>query len=266
MTQERTAPCRRLDGNACIVTGGSSGIGFAVVERLTAEGARVLFCGRGEARGLAAQQRLPDGRAFFMRADVGVEADVEKLIAAGAARFGRLDVLVNNAAKGIAGAIPDHSTERWHRSQAVNVDSVFYACRAVIPHMRKAGRGVIINVASISGLAGDGAYPSYCAQKAAVINLTRAMAVCHAREHIRINAVCPGFIETQSTAGFGSIKGLLDEWRRRIPAQRFGRPEEIAGLIAFLASEDASYIHGAVLVADGGITAATGQPTEMPVA
>ncbi len=201
-----------------------------------------------------------------MRADVGEEADVEALVAEARKRFGRIDVLVNNAAKAAVGPISEHSTAEWRRSTAVNLDSVFFASRAAIPHMRRQGGGVIVNIASISGLAGDGAYPSYCAQKGAVINLTRAMAVFHARENIRINALCPGLIDTPATEIFKTLPE--DSWRsgaRTIPAQRVGRPDEMAAIVAFLASDEASYCHGTIMVADGGVTAATGQPTQVPL-
>ena len=255
----------RLQDKVCVVTGGSAGIGLAIVRRLLDDGAFVLFCGQDAARGEAALAQLDHPRAAFRQADVGDEADVEALIADAAERFGGLDVLVNNAAKAAVSLIPDHSTEEWRRSTAVNLDSVFFASRAAIPLMRARGGGSIINIASISGLAGDGAYPSYCAQKGAVINLTRAMAVYHARENIRINALCPGFIETPATDAFKAIPGLLDDWFRGIPAQRPGQPEEMAGIVSFLASDDASYVHGSILVADGGVSAATGQPTQVPL-
>jgi meso-butanediol dehydrogenase/(S,S)-butanediol dehydrogenase/diacetyl reductase len=258
---------RRLQDKACIVTGGSAGIGEAIVRRLLDEGATVLFCGTNPEAGAAAERRFANPNAHFMRADVGEEADVEALVAAAVKRFGRLDVLVNNAAKAAVGPISEHSTAEWRRSTAVNLDSVFFASRAAIPHMRKQGGGVIVNIASISGLAGDGAYPSYCAQKGAVINLTRAMAVYHARENIRINALCPGLIDTPATEIFKTLPGgFLEKWcKDLIPAQRAGRPEEMAAIVAFLASDEASYCHGTIMVADGGVTAATGQPTQVPL-
>lgn len=254
----------RLDGKSCIVTGGSAGIGLAVVRRMLDEGARVLFCGQDERRGADALTSLA-GDAHFLRADISEEGDCETLIARAVELFGGLDILVNNAAKAAVGLIPDHSTAEWRRSTAVNLDSVFFLSRAAIPHFRARGGGVIVNVASISGLAGDGAYPSYCAQKGAVINLTRAMAAYHARENIRVNALCPGFVETPATDAFKAFPQLLDDWFRSIPAQRPARPEEMAGIVAFLASDDASYMHGSILVADGGVMAATGQPTQVPI-
>ena len=255
----------RLKGKACIVTGGSAGIGEAIVRRFLDEGAQVLFCGTNADSGAAAERRFASPNANFMRADVGEEADVEALVAAAVERFGRLDVLVNNAAKAAVGPISEHSTAEWRRSTAVNLDSVFFASRAAIPHMRRQGGGAIVNIASISGLAGDGAYPSYCAQKGGVINLTRAMAVYHARENIRINALCPGLIDTPATEIFKTLPEFLENWRKGIPAQRVGRPEEMAAIVAFLASDEASYCHGTIMVADGGVTAATGQPTQVPL-
>jgi len=260
-----TTVARRLEGKACVVTGGSAGIGLAIVRRLLDEGGKVLFCGQNVESGTTAEQSLNSPDAHFMRADVGDEHDVEVLLASAVDRFGRLDVLVNNAAKAAVDLIPDLSTEDWRRSTAVNLDSVFFTSRAAIPIMRKQGGGAIVNIASISGLAGDGAYPSYCAQKGAVINLTRAMAVYHARENIRINALCPGFVETPATDAFKALPGLLESWFASIPAQRPAQPEEMAAIVAFLASDDASYVHGSIMVADGGVTAATGQPTQVPL-
>jgi meso-butanediol dehydrogenase / (S,S)-butanediol dehydrogenase / diacetyl reductase len=235
-----------------------------VVRRFVAEGGRVLFCGLNAVRGQEVAAEFSRNEATFLRADVGDEKDVEALVSAVVRNYGRLDVLVNNAARGVAGAVTRLATSDWRRSTAVNLDSVFFACRAAIPVMQANGGGAIVNIASISGLAGDGAYPSYCAQKAAVVNLTRAMAVCHARDDVRINAVCPGFVETPATSGFGRIEGLREAWRSRIPSQRFGKPEDIAGVVAFLASSDADYMHGSIVVVDGGMSAATGQPTEQP--
>ncbi len=255
----------RLDGKTCIVTGGSAGIGLAIVRRLLDEGARVLFCGQDQARGAEALAALNSANAHFMRADVGEEADIEALVASPVDRFGGLYILVNNAAKAAVSLIPEHSTEDWRRSTAVNLDSVFFASRAAVREFRKRGGGIIVNVASISGLAGDGAYPSYCAQKGAVINLTRAMAVYHARENIRINALCPGFVETPATDAFKAVPGLLDDWFAGIPAQRPAQASEMAGIVAFLCSDDASYMHGSIVVADGGTSAATGQPTQVPL-
>ena len=128
------------------------------------------------------------------------------------------------------------------------------------PHLRASGGGAIINMASVSGIAGDSAMPAYNAAKAGVLNFTRAIAMEHADENIRINAVCPGVIDTPMSAGVKSVPSLMEAYFQNIPMARFGRPEEIAAVVAFLASDDASYVTGAALVADGGLTAGTGQP------
>lgn len=255
---------RRLEGRVAIVTGGTDGIGYAIVRRLLDDGARVLLCGRTQERGDAALQRLESDDARFMVADVGEEADVEALVAHTVETFGRLDILVNNAAVAAVALIPEHSTEAWRRSNAVNYDSVFFSSRAAMPHLKATG-GTIINIASISGLAGEGAYPSYSAQKGAVIQLTRAMAAYHAREGVRINAVCPGFIETPATDAFKALPDFHANWIASIPAQRPGQPEEIASVVSFLASRDASFMHGSIVVADGGVSAASNQPTQVPI-
>lgn len=254
----------KLEGQVAIVTGGTDGIGYAIVKRLLDDGAKVLFCGREQKRGDAALQRLGSDNAYFMTADVGEEADVEALVAHAVDEFGRLDIVVNNAAAAAVALIPEHSTQDWRRSNAVNYDSVFFASRAAMPHLKATG-GTIINIASISGLAGEGAYPSYSAQKGAVIQLTRAMAVYHAREGVRINAICPGFIETPATDAFKALPEFYADWIASIPAQRPGQPDEIAGVVSFLASADASFMHGSIVVADGGVSAASGQPTQVPI-
>lgn len=143
---------------------------------------------------------------------------------------------------------------------AVDLHSVFYGCRSAIPHLRRAGGGAIVNTASISGLFGDYGLAAYNAAKGGVVNLTRAVAIDHARENIRVNAVCPGAVDTALTEPLLANPTLVEEYRKLMPMGRVGRPEEIAGAVTFLASEDASFITGAALVVDGGVTAATGQP------
>jgi len=143
----------------------------------------------------------------------------------------------------------------------VNLNSVFYGCRAAIPHMRAAGGGAIVNTASISGLFGDYGLTAYSAAKGAVVNYTRSLALDHARDNIRVNAVCPGPVETGLTTGVMNLPGVMDGFRSAIPLGRVGRPDEIAAAVAYLASQDASYVTGVNLVIDGGLTIATGQPS-----
>jgi meso-butanediol dehydrogenase/(S,S)-butanediol dehydrogenase/diacetyl reductase len=252
----------RFEGKVVLITGAASGIGAATARRFHAEGARLVL---GDLQLAAleafAKELDPSGRSVFAQGlDVADRAQVEAFTDAGAARFGRLDVLFNNAGIGALGKTPDLDPEVWKRTIDVDLNSVFYGCRAGIPHLRRAGGGAIVNTASISGTAGDYGLAAYNAAKGAVLNYTRALAIDHAREGIRVNAVCPGAIETGLTRIPFQNATLLREYGERIPMGRVGRAEEIASVVAFLASDDASYLTGAGIVVDGGITAATGQP------
>jgi meso-butanediol dehydrogenase/(S,S)-butanediol dehydrogenase/diacetyl reductase len=252
----------RFEDRVVLVTGAASGIGAAAARRFAAEGARLVL-GDVNASGVAdlAKQLDPSGRRAAAReADVSDRAAVEALTDEAVERFGRLDVVFNNAGIGAFGKTPDIDPEAWHRVFAVDVHSVFYGCRAAIPHLRAVGGGTIVNTASISGLAGDYGLSAYNAAKGAVVNYTRAAAIEHARENIRINAVCPGPVQTPLAQSLIDHPRVAPEYRKLVPMGRAGRAEEVAAAVAFLASDDASYITGAMLVVDGGLTAATGQP------
>jgi meso-butanediol dehydrogenase/(S,S)-butanediol dehydrogenase/diacetyl reductase len=245
----------RFAGRVAVVTGGASGIGAATARLLAKEGAHVVVADLNDDLAWEVAAEVA-GTAHAL--DVADRAAVERLIGDTVATQGRLDVLVNNAGIGSFARTPDLDPDEWERVIAIDLHSVFYACRAAIPHMTAGG--AIVNTASISGLGGDHGFSAYNAAKAAVINYTRTLAVDHAREGIRVNALCPGLIATPLTAGAAAMPGLEAAWHDTIPMGRPGSAEEMAEAIAFLASDAASYVTGAVLVADGGQTAWTGQP------
>jgi meso-butanediol dehydrogenase / (S,S)-butanediol dehydrogenase / diacetyl reductase len=246
----------RFEGKVALITGGGSGIGAATARLMAGGGARIVIV---DLNGDAAETVARETNGIAFAADVSKRESVEAFVAETVAQFGRIDVLVNNAGVGCFGRTPDLDPAEWERVIAIDLHSVFYACRAAIPHMTKPG-GAIVNTASISGMGGDYGFTAYNAAKGAVINYTRALAVDHAREGIRVNALCPGLIATPLTAGAKLMPGLEAAWHDAIPMGRAGTPEEMAEVIAFLASDAASYMTGSIVVADGGRTAWTGQP------
>jgi meso-butanediol dehydrogenase/(S,S)-butanediol dehydrogenase/diacetyl reductase len=253
-----------LDGRVAIVTAGGAGIGAATVRRLAGEGAAVVVADISGTRAGAVAESVTasGGRAVPIKMDVADAAAVERTIGLALERFGRLDIMVNNA--GVAELAPLHevSLESWNRVIAVTLTGTFLGMKHAIPVMRRQGRGVIVSTASISGTAGDYGLSSYNAAKAGVINLTRSAAIENAKHGIRVNCVCPGAINTRAPEILG--KDLADEVRRRQaaahPVGRLGEPEEIANAIMFLASDESSFITGIAVVADGGLTAHTGLP------
>lgn len=251
---------KRFSGKVVIITGGASGIGAAAARRFHSEGASVIIADMNDELGEALAIELGDGRALYRHTNVAIWDDVEALVNGAVTSYGRLDVLFNNAGIGSLAATPDLEIEEWKRVIDIDLNGVFYGCKAAIAQMRKSGGGAIINTASASGLAGDYSFAAYNAAKGAVVNYTRAVGIDHAREGIRVNAVCPGPVDTPIIAGVNEMPGVKKEWDERVPMGRFARPEEIASVVAFLASDDASFMTGAVLPVDGGLLAHTGQP------
>lgn len=248
----------RFQGKVVLVTGGASGIGAAAVRRFALEGARVMVGDLVLATGLC--EEVGRDRVTCRICDVSQANDVDLLVETCLEQFGRLDVLFNNAGIGGSGSTTQVSIETWHRTMAVNLNSMFYACRASIPHMRAVGGGAIVNTGSLSGLAGDYGNAAYNASKGAVVNYTRALAMDHAVDGIRANVVCPGLVDTPIVA---QLKRDSELWRactEGVPLARAARPEEVAAAVAFLASEDASFITGIALPIDGGRSNYTGFP------
>ncbi|MBI4517117.1 MAG: SDR family oxidoreductase [Deltaproteobacteria bacterium] len=246
----------RFTGKVAVVTGAASGIGAATARRFAQEGARLVLSDLNEGAGEALAQELG---ATFLRADVADPAQVETLMQTATDRYGVLNIVFNNAGIGTYGKSPDLDVEMWKRVIEVDLHGVFYGCKFAVPLLRRAGGGVIVNTASISGLFGDYGLVAYNAAKGGVVNLTRTVAIDHARENIRCNCVCPGPIETPLLSPLLALPNAVAEYNALVPMGRIGKPEEIAAAVAFLASDDAAYITGAALVVDGGLTAATGQ-------
>jgi meso-butanediol dehydrogenase/(S,S)-butanediol dehydrogenase/diacetyl reductase len=254
----------KLAGRVAVITGAASGIGAATARELVSLGARVVLGDRDAEGGDAIARELDANAgahvAVFRTTDVAVPADVEALVGTSAEHFGRLDILFNNAGIGSFGETPDLPTEVWHHVIAVDLHGVFYGCKAAIPLLRRAGGGAIVNTASISGLGADHGFAAYNAAKAAVVNYTRTLALDHAKDGIRVNALCPGWTATPLVQHTLDIEALARAWKERIPMGRAGTAEEMAKTVAFLVSDDASYITGAAIVVDGGLSASNNQP------
>jgi 3alpha(or 20beta)-hydroxysteroid dehydrogenase len=242
---------QRLAGKLALISGGARGQGAAHGRRLADEGAAVILgdvlddLGEAHAREL----RAAGHDVHYMHLDVTNPENWAAAVRAAQARFGRLDVLVNNAGVVRVAAIVDESDDGWHGTMAVNATGVFYGMRAAIPALRSSGGGSIINIASIYGPVGAPGYITYTASKGAVIAMTKVAALEHAHDHIRVNAICPGPVRSPMSEQEGDASVDVTPLRRR------AEPEEISSAVAFLASDDAVYITGAELAVDGGYLA-----------
>jgi NAD(P)-dependent dehydrogenase (short-subunit alcohol dehydrogenase family) len=243
-----------LSGKTAIITGGGSGIGRAIAAAFAREGASVVIAGRHQDKlDHAALEIGPQCQA--VAADVSKSADVEMLVAAATRKFKRIDVLVNNAGILLPGTAESLTEEDFDQTFNVNVRGLWLLSRAVLPHMRAAGGGSIINIGSVLSTLGARNRLAYSASKGAVLAMTRAMALDHAGEKIRVNCICPGIVETEMVARFSMDESARQQRLAWHPLGRFGQPQDIAGLAVFLAGDESAWTTGAAFTVDGGYSA-----------
>jgi NAD(P)-dependent dehydrogenase (short-subunit alcohol dehydrogenase family) len=260
---------RRLAGRVAVVTGAAAGIGRSAGIRLAAEGAAVVLGDIDETGIVAAADEIvaAGGRAVATRADVSSSGDVERLMSTAMETFGRLDILVNNAGIAVPGSVTETSVADWDKVLAVNLRSVWLGMKHAVPHLQAAGGGSIINLSSVQALLGFPKWAAYAATKGAIISLTQQAAVEYATNGIRVNCLAPGTIMTEMNQRIFETApdpdALIASWNSMHALGRFGEPQEVAAAIAFLASDDASFITGVCLRVDGGlaILGPSGSPT-----
>src|SRR5882762_10290995 len=251
----------RLAGKVALITGGGTGIGRAIALAFAREGASVAVAGRRleKLREVIVEVQKAGGAGLAMECDVTHAREVERAVKGTVERFGRLNVLVNNAGTLHVSTVEGISEEEWDRMMTVNLKGPFLMSRAVLSEFRKCGGGAIVNIGSVLGLVAVKDRAAYCASKGGVTMLTKAMALDHAHEKIRVNCICPSIVETEL------VKGVFNETERgqemlkarlaTIPLGRLGRPEDVAEMAVFLASEESSWLTGAAIPLDGGVTA-----------
>lgn len=249
----------KLDGKVAIVTGGNGGIGLAMAKGMGACGAAIVIAARDATKaGMALAELREDGvRASFIAADITNKAGCEALVAETEAAFGRLDILVNNAGIMLRSAPQDFSEDDWRQVMDTNLTGAFFCCQAAYPAMKRAGGGKIINLGSMASVFGSPLLAAYASSKGGIVQLTRALATAWAKDNIQVNAVLPGFIDTAITrAGRAQMPGLQERIEQRTPAGRWGVPDDLSGIAAFLAAPASDFITGTITAVDGGYAVA----------
>jgi 2-deoxy-D-gluconate 3-dehydrogenase len=245
-----------LEGRVAIVTGGNGGIGLGMARGLAGAGARVIVAGRNRDKSLRAVgelEQLGAGRALAIEVDVTDENSVAALFAEAEARCGRLDILINNAGINIRKSPQELSLAEWHRVLDTNLTSAYLCSHAAYPLMKKAGAGKVINVGSIMSVLATSLTPAYAASKGGIVQLTRSCASAWARDNIQVNAILPGWIDTELTEGARrEVPGLHDNVLRRTPAGRWGTIDDLRGVAVFLSAPASDFVTGAAITVDGG--------------
>jgi 2-deoxy-D-gluconate 3-dehydrogenase len=244
-----------LNGKVAIVTGGNGGIGLGMARGLAAAGARLVIAARDQTKSRAAVKDLEGrgGEAVAVAVDVADEASVAALVRSVAERWSRIDVLVNNAGINIRKPVHELALAEWHRVVDTNLTSAFLAAKAVYPVMKAAGGGKIVNIGSMMSIFGASFAPAYGASKGGIVQLTKSLATAWARDNIQVNAVLPGWIDTDLTRrARQEVPGLNDAVLRRTPAGRWGEIDDMAGIAVFLASPASDFVTGAAIPVDGG--------------
>jgi NAD(P)-dependent dehydrogenase (short-subunit alcohol dehydrogenase family) len=249
----------KLENRVALVTGAASGIGRATAQRLAKEGAKVAVADWNAAMGAETVELIKGqgGEAIYVQADVSKVADCERIVAETVAAFGELNILVQSAAVQFEKTVVDTTEEEWDRLIDINLKGIFFVAKYAVIQMRKQGKGgAIVNLASVNSFFAEGSLAAYCASKGGIAQLTRALAMDHSGEGIRVNAIAPGWIETPLNANFFALGPHIKEQAAKMHAiKRIGQPDDVANLALFLVSDEAGFVTGSLMTVDGGFSA-----------